>query len=413
MRERRFIKGAEVRATGDGHIEGHAAVFNTEYVMWDSPSLRVTETIRPGTFSRVLGDNEQDPRCLFNHDPNMILGRKSAGTLMLEQNAKGLKFDCDVADTQAGRDTRTNIANRNVTGCSFAFTVSKQKRTEEEKEGKLFILREIQEVDNLYDVGPVTYPAYEGTDVTSRSLAELRGIFPDGVPASVLSHAPELRAQTEPDDTDPDDDGDDDTTPEGDTDHDYMDASLMADHYQAKAEHHEAMASQHSEHASAMRSIARSLPEGHDMKDCMSRMASHSQEQCDVHEEMAEHYREMQDSAFKDSERSARASTAKTKRVAGEDLPASAFAYVGDKNDTSTWKLPIKFSSEEKTKRHIRNALARFNQTKGIPDSEKPKVLAKIKAAAKKYGIGEDSEQNSALPSFIEARTKTLLAEIQ
>lgn len=212
MRERRFFKGAEVRATGDGHIEGHAAVFNQEYVLWDTPSLRVTETIRGGTFTRVLGDSAQDPRCLFNHDPNMILGRKSAGTLVLEQNAKGLKFDCDVADTQAGRDTRTNIANRNITGCSFAFTVSKQKRTEEEKEGKLFILREIQEVDNLYDVGPVTYPAYEGTDVAARSL-ELRSLFPDGVPASVLAHAPELRQddEEEPDDEVPDGDPDDDT----------------------------------------------------------------------------------------------------------------------------------------------------------------------------------------------------------
>lgn len=82
----------------------------------------------------------------------------------------------------------------------------------------------------------------------------------------------------------------------------------------------------------------------------------------------------------------------KTKRVAGEDLPASAFAYVGDKDDTSTWKLPIKFSTEEKTKSHIRNALARFNQTEGIPAGERAKVLARIKAAAKKHGIDtEDS----------------------
>lgn len=77
----------------------------------------------------------------------------------------------------------------------------------------------------------------------------------------------------------------------------------------------------------------------------------------------------------------------KTKRVAGEDLTADCFAYVGDKDDTSTWKLPIKFSSDAKTKSHIRNALARFNQTQGIPAGEKAKVKAKIVAAAKKHGI--------------------------
>lgn len=77
-----------------------------------------------------------------------------------------------------------------------------------------------------------------------------------------------------------------------------------------------------------------------------------------------------------------------TKRVDGADLTSDCFAYVGDKNDVSTWKLPIKFpGDEEKTKAHIRNALARFSRTTGIPDSEKPRVLAKIQAAAKRYGI--------------------------
>lgn len=86
----------------------------------------------------------------------------------------------------------------------------------------------------------------------------------------------------------------------------------------------------------------------------------------------------------------------KTKRVAGEDLTSSAFAYVGDKNDPSTWKLPLHFSSEEKSKRHVRNALARFNQTKGIPEDEKESVHAKIVAAAHKYGIDVESEKAKA-----------------
>jgi hypothetical protein len=84
----------------------------------------------------------------------------------------------------------------------------------------------------------------------------------------------------------------------------------------------------------------------------------------------------------------------KTKRVDGEDLTSDAFAWVGDANDTSTWKLPIKFSSDEKTKSHIRNALARFDQTKGIPDDKKAGVWKKIVAAAKKHDI-KVSEKDS------------------
>jgi uncharacterized protein len=79
---------------------------------------------------------------------------------------------------------------------------------------------------------------------------------------------------------------------------------------------------------------------------------------------------------------------ARTKRVAGVDLAPGCFAYVGDLERTETWKLPIEFpGDDEKTKSHIRNALARFSSTEDIPDGEKARVLAKIKAAAKKHGI--------------------------
>jgi hypothetical protein len=71
----------------------------------------------------------------------------------------------------------------------------------------------------------------------------------------------------------------------------------------------------------------------------------------------------------------------KTKRVGGKDLPASAFAHVGDPDDPATWKLPIH------DKAHAQNALARFNQTQGIPDDQKKKVKNKIVAAAKEHGI--------------------------
>lgn len=99
----------------------------------------------------------------------------------------------------------------------------------------------------------------------------------------------------------------------------------------------------------------------------------------------------------------------KTKRVAGEDLSSSAFAYVGDSDDPSTWKLPIHFSSEDKSKRHVRNALARFGQTQGIPAEEKEKVHAKIVAAAKKYGIEVDGEEKKAQARF--SLLKTALTE--
>ena len=36
---------------------------------------------------------------------------------------------------------------------------------------------------------------------------------------------------------------------------------------------------------------------------------------------------------------------------------------------------------------HVRNAVARFDQVKGVSDEEREKAFHRIKAAAKKYGI--------------------------
>jgi hypothetical protein len=76
-----------------------------------------------------------------------------------------------------------------------------------------------------------------------------------------------------------------------------------------------------------------------------------------------------------------RAKTEKTKSVGGTDVPRSKFAYVGDPSDPSTWHLPVD------TPGRARNALARINQTHGIPASEKPKVLDRIRRQAKHHGV--------------------------
>jgi hypothetical protein len=90
----------------------------------------------------------------------------------------------------------------------------------------------------------------------------------------------------------------------------------------------------------------------------------------------------------------------KTSRVAGEDLTSDCFAYVGDPDDTSTWKYPLKFSTEAKSKSHVRNALARWGQHKGIPSDKEAGVRAKIVAAAKKYGIEVSDEADKVLRAY-------------
>jgi uncharacterized protein DUF6582 len=58
-----------------------------------------------------------------------------------------------------------------------------------------------------------------------------------------------------------------------------------------------------------------------------------------------------------------------------KDLPDSAYAFPGKR------KEPLTDAD------HVRNAMARFNQTKGVTDAERDAAFENIKAAAKHYKI--------------------------
>ena len=155
----------ELRTDGPMRISGYAAVFAGVY-----DSGYFVESIRRGAFSPVLKD---DVRCLFNHDPNKVLGRTKSGTLAIEEDEKGLKFSCDLPPCQLGEEVRAMVVRGDVSGCSFSFTPDKVEWSENGSR------REIVSLKGLFDVGPVTYPAYEDTTVAARadkSLREFRSV---------------------------------------------------------------------------------------------------------------------------------------------------------------------------------------------------------------------------------------------
>ena len=97
------------------------------------------------------------------------------------------------------------------------------------------------------------------------------------------------------------------------------------------------------------------------------------------------------------------AGTSRTKRVDGENLTSNCFIYVGDEEKTDTWHLPWHFAEEEKTKSHLRDALARFDQTE-IPESAKPAARAKLVRLCKEHGItvsDSDKKTSKALARMI------------
>jgi hypothetical protein len=168
-----------MRTSSDGkRITGYAAVF--KQLSDDLGGFQ--EMIIPGAFDRCLGSNP-DVRCLFNHDPNIVLGRTLSGTLRLSADHVGLQFDCDLPNTQAARDLRESIRRGDISQCSFSFSVNGQNWREEGKDaaGLPKTIRELTDV-TLFDVSPVTYAAYPQTSVSARLL------WPEGEPAEVRSH---------------------------------------------------------------------------------------------------------------------------------------------------------------------------------------------------------------------------------
>jgi uncharacterized protein len=88
----------------------------------------------------------------------------------------------------------------------------------------------------------------------------------------------------------------------------------------------------------------------------------------------------------------------KTKSVDGESLTADCFLIVGDPDKTATWDLPWKFSTDDKIKAHLRDALGRFNQVKGVSDAQLKAAWKQLLKLCKQYGIDISNEDPNNYP---------------
>ena len=149
----------EDRAGKPPVIKGHAAVFD----QLSTPMLGFREKIAPGAFRDSVKGGD-DVRALFNHDPNYVLGRTKSGTLTLREDNRGLAVEIHPPDAQWAKDLLTTIRRGDVDQMSFGFKVIEDSY-EGDGESRVRTLRKVE----LFDVSPVTYPAYPDTDVSVRA----------------------------------------------------------------------------------------------------------------------------------------------------------------------------------------------------------------------------------------------------
>jgi HK97 family phage prohead protease len=168
---------AEMRVDGDdgNTLVGYPIVFNAwaEINGWEG---RFLERIAPGAVTKTLKDRGGEVKVLYDHGFDPQIGNKPLGKpSLMEPRDRGLYIEVPLDDTSYNRDLKASLKSGAIDGMSFRFTVTREDtelpddptdhnpdRLEE---------RTIREL-KLFEVGPVTWPAYEATTAGVRSREE-------------------------------------------------------------------------------------------------------------------------------------------------------------------------------------------------------------------------------------------------
>jgi HK97 family phage prohead protease len=143
-------------------------------VRWDKLSEEMfgfREKVSKGAFLKSL--SEMRVLSFWNHNSDMVLGNTENGSLVLQEDERGLKFDLTLPDTSIGRDARALIKRGDVKGMSFGFRTLREQWDEADPKKVIRTLLEVR----LYEVSPTPMPAYPQSSVAARSIEDVRNNY--------------------------------------------------------------------------------------------------------------------------------------------------------------------------------------------------------------------------------------------
>lgn len=149
-------------------IQGYAIVFNSQ-----SEYMGFREIIHPEAVTDELLKNS-DIIAKFNHSDNRVLARSKygEGTLKLTIDNVGLRYEFEAPNTSTGNELLELVSRGDIDASSFAFEVDSEKETWERDENNN-VVRHIYGFKRLFDVSPVTVPAYSETTCSARAKDKL------------------------------------------------------------------------------------------------------------------------------------------------------------------------------------------------------------------------------------------------
>lgn len=160
------IREQKEEETKEERVEGYGLVYDKKIKLFDG----FYEIISKGAFREAVKD-QKEIKAFVNHEAEYVLSTtKSDPPLVLREDEKGVFFSSPIPPTSYGNDLKVNLQRKNVRGASMAFKVNPNgDKWETQKDGTT--LRTIIDA-RLYEIGPVTNPAYVQTHVELKKIKE-------------------------------------------------------------------------------------------------------------------------------------------------------------------------------------------------------------------------------------------------
>lgn len=153
-------------------VEGYATTFGDTYELYRDGNYIVMENVDKDAFK----DTDMSDVIFQIDHQGRVYARTRNGSLGLSTDEHGLKTRTDLGLTESSRSVFEDIDAGLYDRMSFAFTVTKDSYTEEEREdGTVILTRSILSIGKLYDVSAVSFPANPNTDISARSKDAIDG----------------------------------------------------------------------------------------------------------------------------------------------------------------------------------------------------------------------------------------------
>jgi hypothetical protein len=170
--------GFELARGADGSppvLRGYFSVFDQWTTINSVTEGKFLERVARGAFDGTFLEDRAAIRALFNHGKDPQVGDKPLGPITeLREEGYGAYYEVPLLDTSYNRDLEPGI-RAGVYGSSFRFTVTAEDfapRTRRSTWNPDALPERTIRAAKVYEMGPVTFPAYPGATAGIRSLTD-------------------------------------------------------------------------------------------------------------------------------------------------------------------------------------------------------------------------------------------------